>query len=277
MNILVDGVVKARRSRGDFIGEIALIFACDRMADAVAVDDVEVYSLSRRDVLMVAKRFPQLFERLREIGAERMNRQGWTVNRRSPGPLEHRLQPAGGETDEEQESGEWESAERLHLVGFCDQILHSLASIQHDHSAPEPCSPTDVSDLLNELRVCFTLETLQPGAVLVEAGSTSIGLYVLCDGCVEIEDASQTKAMATFAAGSVLGLVTHFFTGKSLSTVRVGAKGAKAWKMTRNTMTLLWEQHPILQDALHERAQELMQCAGNGDSTSAGAQSSLPI
>ena len=79
------------------------------------------------------------------------------------------------------------------------------------------------------------------------------------------------------AAGSVLGLVTHFFTGKSLSTVRVGAKGAKAWKMTRNTMTLLCEQHPILQDALHERAQELMQCAGNGDSTSAGAQSSLPI
>ena len=52
VNILVDGVVKARRSRGDFIGEIALIFACDRMADAVAVDDVEVYSLSRRDVLM---------------------------------------------------------------------------------------------------------------------------------------------------------------------------------------------------------------------------------
>jgi CRP-like cAMP-binding protein len=48
-------VIKARRKRGDFIGEIALIFACSRMADVVAVGEVEVYSLARRDVLKVVK------------------------------------------------------------------------------------------------------------------------------------------------------------------------------------------------------------------------------
>ena len=76
--VLVDGRVRAMRTRGDFIGEIALIYATERMADVVAGDeDVEVFALSRPRFLTVATHFPELYEHLKTGAAERMRCQGW--------------------------------------------------------------------------------------------------------------------------------------------------------------------------------------------------------
>ena len=76
--VLVDGRVRATRTRGDFIGEIALIYATERMADVVAGDDdVEVFVLSRPDFLTVAMQFPELYEHFKTGAAERVRRQGW--------------------------------------------------------------------------------------------------------------------------------------------------------------------------------------------------------
>jgi len=53
----------ATRKRGDFVGEIALVYASMRTADVIAADDVEAYALSRPQFLKVAKRYPKIFER----------------------------------------------------------------------------------------------------------------------------------------------------------------------------------------------------------------------
>jgi len=74
-NVIVDGLVKATRSRGDFIGEIALVNASERMADVVAEDQCEVYSLSRARFMTVAAKFPQIYHRLKQTSTERVERQ----------------------------------------------------------------------------------------------------------------------------------------------------------------------------------------------------------
>ena len=128
--VLVDGRVRATRTRGDFIGEIALIYATERMADVVAGDDdVEVFVLSRPRFLTVAMQFPELYEHLKTGAAERVRRQGWQNRMQTRDiagtgdavePREAVSSPPGGRLAADEE-------EIDSLVPFADLLRETLA------------------------------------------------------------------------------------------------------------------------------------------------------
>jgi hypothetical protein len=53
-------------------GEIALVYASERMADVVATDDIEVFALSRQRFLTLATQYPELYNHLRKAASERI-------------------------------------------------------------------------------------------------------------------------------------------------------------------------------------------------------------
>ncbi len=61
----------AKLGAGDFFGEIGVLSKALRNATVTAVSELTIISLTHFDVRRLRKRFPDLAERLRQVGAER--------------------------------------------------------------------------------------------------------------------------------------------------------------------------------------------------------------
>jgi len=237
-NVIVDGVVKATRTRGDFFGEIALVYASERMADVVACDDCEVYALSRARFLTVAAQFPQIYQRLKDTGAERVERQGWSEK------MKKDKMQRGVKLHPELEHNEWNV-----LVSFCDELLDAIALLPPDPSSSY--SSHDLCDILEEVMACFEHTSFVAGQLIVPKGTSELGINLVCTGAAVIEKGGSRTEMT---AGSHMGLITLFFTGTALHEVCAGESGAGVWSLHRAQVMKLCENFPFLQDALRDKA-----------------------
>eukprot|EP00960_Hanusia_phi_P072189 767722-Hanusia_phi.AAC.8 len=76
--VVADREVKAERKPGEFIGEISLIYTTERTADVIAEEQVEAFCLSRDSFDAIARKFPQVYQRIVDIGAQRIQKNKWT-------------------------------------------------------------------------------------------------------------------------------------------------------------------------------------------------------
>lgn len=84
-------IVFAFLESGDFFGEMSLFGELERAADAVAINETDLFALSKRDIMAILRLFPSVAMKILEIMALRLKTSNEKLEEFASAPLKARL------------------------------------------------------------------------------------------------------------------------------------------------------------------------------------------
>lgn len=217
--VTVDGFVQQTHREGDFFGEVALLYACRRMADVRVTEDAELLLLPKAAFLALLDGFPHARHSIEELAAERRRRIQALPRYASPCP-----------------------------EAPCESVFERVRSsstvlaLLDEQTAGEE---EGLRHMLLELHQAATRRKVNAWDHVLKAGSRGAGLVVVAEGNCEIYKLYSEKLHAC-PTGTVFGLGPLLYSGRIGYDVVAGPAGAEVLQVSEEALFAYLEAHPTV-------------------------------